>query len=107
MTMARAAYGRTPKCSPMLKDVRLLTAGQINRELDALEAKASKLCSKMIACGRGHERPSDTRAKNDPLSLLCIATWDRQADLRMEISLRYGPGEPSRLPARGFGPRKL
>lgn len=91
----------------MHKDARLLTAGQINRELDVLDAKAFGLCEQMIAEGRGHERPTETHTKADKLSLSCRAVWARQSQLRIEISLRYGPGVPIRLPLCGFGPRKL
>ena len=89
----------------MRKDARLLTAGQINRELDALDIAMSKNCSAMIAAGRGHERPSETALLDDNLSLSCRAIWARQSELRIEIAMRYGPGAPSRLPLRGFGPR--
>jgi hypothetical protein len=91
----------------MRKDARTLTAGQINRELDALEVAASKNCAAMIAAGRGDERPSETALKADTLALSFKAIAARRSELRIEIELRYGPSAPSRLPLRGFGPRKL
>jgi hypothetical protein len=51
---------------------------------------------------------SETLKKTDPLSLRAVANNKRQSDLRREISARYGPNAPSRLPAgqKGFGPTK-
>ncbi len=91
----------------MRKAPRDMTAGQINKELDALEASSSDICSKMIEAGRGDERPTETMVKADTLSLAFKAIVARRSELRIEIDLRYGPGAPSRLPSRGFGPRKL
>lgn len=107
MTTARAASGRMLKCWPVRKEPRGMTAGQINRELDGLDARGSQICTEMIDAGRGHERPTETHTKSDPLSLSYIAVASRQSELRIEIELRYGPGAPPRLPLRGFGPRKL
>src|SRR5271166_6839127 len=46
-----------------------MTAGEINKALDKVDAKLSNLTRKMIDAGRGHERPSEWRDKTDPLSL--------------------------------------
>lgn len=86
-----------------LKDPREMTAGEINLELDALDVKRARLVEKFVAAGRGHETPSETRTKSDPLALEWIAATDRSDALRREIDRRYGPGAPPRLP-RGFGP---
>lgn len=82
-----------------------MTAGQINRELDRLDELRSRLNDEMIDVGRGHERPSDYMRKQDPLSRKFQALFDRRTALGVEVHARYGPGAPSRLPARGFGRR--
>ena len=94
--------------SPSAKDPRVMTGPEINKELDRLDKKSSEIGTKMIAEGRGHETYSDTYKIGrgyDPLTDAWIDCAERQSALRNEISLRYGPRAPSRLP-RGFGPRK-
>lgn len=84
-----------------------MTAGEINKELDKLDAKSSELTTKLIEAGRGHERYNDIVKQSDPLSVEYRAVNDRQSALRFEIERRYGPGHSGRLPTgRGFGPRK-
>lgn len=87
----------------MPKRIEEMTAGEINRELDRLDARRSRNTEAFIRAGRGHERPSEYLLKDDRLSQEARAISDRQSALRSEISRRYGPGAPSRLP-RGFGP---
>jgi hypothetical protein len=83
-----------------------LTAGEINRALDQIDAKRSRLTDRFIAQGRGNETADETWKKSDPLAREWQALGNRYGDLRNEIALRYGPGAPSRLPSgRGFGPR--
>jgi hypothetical protein len=84
-----------------MKDPALMTASEINRELDRLDARRSRNTDAFIAAGRGEERPSEYLTKDDPLSLEARAIYDRSGALRREIERRYGPGAPSRLP-RGF-----
>lgn len=86
------------------QDPARMTAGQINKALDALDRASSKITDEFIAVGRGHERPSETWKLDDPLARKWKQVTARQAALRNEIALRYGPGAPHRLP-RGFGPR--
>ena len=82
-----------------------MTAGQINRALDRLEADSRRLTQRFIDAGRGHERMQEILAAGDPLALAYRAVSDATRALRNEIERRYGPGAPSRLPAgRGFGP---
>jgi hypothetical protein len=88
-----------------------MSATEINRELDRLDARRAKNTEAFIDAGRGHERPSDYLSKSDPLSREARAIYDRQSALQTEIALRYGPGAPSRLPTRGrdarlFGARE-
>lgn len=87
------------------RDPAGMTAGEVNRELDKLDAASSKNCDAFVTAGRGHERPSDYARKMDPLSLEANSIADRRASLRSEIERRYGPGAPRRLP-RGFGPTR-
>lgn len=83
-----------------------MSASQINNELDKLDAESSKLNDKMIATGRGSEKPSEWWNKTDPLSSRMRAVEDRSHALRQEVASRYG-SNIRRLPSgRGFGPRK-
>ena len=88
------------------KDPAEMTAGAINQELDRLDVENCRICQEMIEAGRGHERPSETLKKTDPLSCRFIGNHWRHSALKLEIEIRYGPNPPSRLPAgRSFGPR--
>lgn len=82
-------------------DLSTLTPSEINRRLDRLDKLSSKLTDEFIAAGRGHEKPSETFTKTDPLAERSKQVWAEQDVLRREISRRYGPGAPSRLPTRG------
>lgn len=85
------------------KPPECMTAGEINKALDRLDKIGSKLTDEFIAAGRGHELPSETFKKDDPLAKRYIENANARSRLRAEIAARYGPGAPSRLP-RGFGP---
>lgn len=90
-----------------MKNPDVMTAGEINRELDKLDAKRSELNRAFIDAGRGHETAAETVKLTDPLAVKYNAVADRQCALRYEIERRYGPGAPSRLPlGKGFGPLK-
>jgi len=84
-------------------DVACMTAGQINKALDRSDKLGNELIAEFIAAGRGHERFSAIAAKDDDLSRRYIAAANAQYKLKHEVSRRYGPGAPYRLP-RGFGP---
>jgi hypothetical protein len=90
------------------KDPATMTASEINKELDRLDTESSAITDELIAVGRGSELTSETLKGSDPISLRARANFERRSDLRREISSRYGPNAPSRLPAgkKGFGPRK-
>ena len=97
---------KIPSLKISAKDPAAMTAAEINRELDKLEGQSSTLGSLMIETGREHERPSEYLKMTDPLAMELRKNSDRRCALRIEISLRYGPNPPSRLPTgRGFGPR--
>lgn len=90
-----------------MKNPEVMSAAEINRELDRLDAKRSELNRAFIDAGRGHETAAETAKLTDPLAVKFNMIADRQFDLRYEIERRYGPGAPSRLPLRqGFGPIK-
>jgi hypothetical protein len=105
LTPAPAAPAPAKKAA---KDPATMTASEINKELDRLDAESSTVTQELIDTGRGSELTSETLKKTDPLSLRAVANNERQSDLRREISARYGPNAPSRLPAgqKGFGPTK-
>jgi hypothetical protein len=81
-----------------------MTAGQINTELDKLDAQSSKLNDALIAAGRGSELPSETLRKTDALSLRWIANIERAQALRREIYRRMG-GDYRRM-GKGIKPIK-
>lgn len=103
---ATVATPKIPSFKISAKDPAAMTAAEINRELDKLEGQSSTLGSLMIEAGRGHERPSEYLRMTDPLAMELRSNSDRRYALRIEISQRYGPNPPARLPTgRGFGPR--
>lgn len=108
-TTRRTATLRPMRISAI--DPATMTAGAINKELDKLDERSSALGQMMIDAGRGYERPSEYLEMRDPLSLELLKEFNRRHDLKSEISRRYGPGAPHRLPTgskdrRFFGPRK-
>ena len=82
-----------------------MTAGEINKALDKLDAESSKLNDEAIAAGLGHLRMSEIEKSDHPIGAKYREHWAKRSPLAMERDLRYGPGAPSRLP-KGFGPRK-
>ena len=90
---------------PKIDNVPCMSAAQLNKALDSTDKARTVLNDEFIAAGRGHERPSETLTKSDPLATRYAKLWDVHTALRRELQLRYGPGAPSRLPTRkGFGP---
>lgn len=88
-----------------MKSPDVMSAAEINHELDKLDTQRSKANRALIDAGRGHERFSETAAKTDPLAVVFNTIADRQYALSHEIERRCGPGAPSRLPLRQcFGP---
>ena len=93
-----------------LKDPKAMTAGEINRQLDRLDAASAKAAQVLIDTGFGHETMNETmqRAKGgatDAATLDYVNAVGRRLVLRVEMECRYGPGCPARLPTKGFGPR--
>lgn len=99
--LAGAAFTRR---NPAARDPAEMSAAQINKELDKLDALDSALTSDFIAAGRGHEKPSEYLRADDPLARRARALFERRSALRREVESRAGPGM-RRLP-RGFGPRR-
>lgn len=81
------------------EQVALWAPSKINAMLDRLDRLNRKLVDRFIAEGRGHERPSETWQLDDPLAQEYKRISRSQDVLRDEISHRYGPGAPSRLPS--------
>jgi hypothetical protein len=82
------------------RSLEAMTPSEINRRLDRLDKMSSKLSREFIDAGRGYEKPSETRTKNDPLAERYNRLAAEQDELHAEIARRYGPGAPSRLPTR-------
>lgn len=90
----------------MNTDPITMTAGQINKELDKLDVLDSANTTAMIAAGLGNEKYTQSVYSENPLSRQRVALAERRAALRYEITQRYGPEAPSRLPkGKGFGAR--
>lgn len=81
-----------------LRDPAKTTNGDINKERDRLSKVSSQITSDFIQQGRGHETPSETVKKSDPLSQRYIAVSNRHQELRHEAEKRYGPGLIGHLP---------
>jgi hypothetical protein len=87
-----------PKKAP--KEHSAMTASEINKRLDKLDAVSSEIGTAMIAAGRGHELPTETHKLSDPLAVRMRENWEQRSALQREVARRYGPGAPSRLPQR-------
>lgn len=87
------------------KKPAVMSAAEINRELDRLDAQDSALGDEIIAAGLGHVLLLDLLKMEGELPTRARAIFDRRHDLRHEITARYGPNAPARLP-RGMGPIK-
>jgi len=98
----RSAWSKSNPKSP-----EQMTASELNKALDKIDAESSKVTHQFIEAGRGHERPSEYLRLDDPLSRKAKELYDRRSELARERDLRYGPNALSRLPTgRGFGPRQ-
>jgi hypothetical protein len=80
-----------------------LGASAINKALDTLGKKQSKLIDNLIEAGLGHVGLQKILIMDHPVAKQYAQVNDQIALLRREIERRYGPGAPSRLPP-GFGP---
>lgn len=87
--------------NPSRKNTETMTGAELNRELDRLDRERIAVVDALIKAGRGDESFSDIAKKSDTLSRRWQAESARRADVRAEITRRYGPDAPSRLP-RGF-----
>lgn len=57
-----------------MKALHDMTRSELEREAAKADKLYSAILDEMIAAGRGHERPSETRMKKDSLSLRFIAS---------------------------------
>jgi hypothetical protein len=80
-----------------MKNVAALSRAALERATLKADAEARAICAEMIAAGRGHELPSETRKKTDPLSLryiasanLCVCLYG-EARSRMEYHGKLTP----------------
>lgn len=86
------------------KPFECMTASELNRSLDKIDAATEKLNDAFITAGRGHERPTETSQKADILAERAKAIWDLHHRARSEVVHRMGYSA-HRLPeGRGFGP---
>ena len=71
-----------------MKPASELTRSQLEARMDNLDKRHDAICTRMIAEGRGRERPSETRLMSDPLSLQFIACANALAECYDERSRR-------------------
>lgn len=88
-----------------MKDPRNMTASEINRELDSLDKKDSRLNDELIAAGYGHVTPSEILKQSHPLAVRLRALFDRRFVLKSEIRSRTG-SDYRRMPTRRSNPRQ-
>lgn len=87
----------------MAKSPKDMTPSEINRRLESVGKKSSRIMDQLIAAGRGREKFQDTLAKTDPLARKLQAVNTEYRDLQWEIERRWGPGRlkaPLRNPKR-------
>jgi hypothetical protein len=70
----------------------MMTASQINKELDKLSAMDSTLTDEFIAANRGHETAFQIMKQTDPLSMRFRSIVERKWTLLAEVERQYGPG---------------
>lgn len=71
-----------------MKPVRTLTRAELQRALDLADRQHMAVIDEMIKAGRGHETPSETARRDDPLSLRFNAAAERSRELYAERSRR-------------------
>ena len=72
----------------MAKALDMMTGAEIAKAYAKASEATSKICTALIAAGRGMERGSETRSKSDPLSLDYIRENDRFSAIVSEIEAR-------------------
>lgn len=72
----------------MKKTLSQLSARELLAKQEKARELASSICSELIASGRGHEKPSETRTKTDELSLRWLANSRECADIGAEVERR-------------------
>jgi hypothetical protein len=69
-------------------DYTKLSAAQLEAAINKAQGKSSAITSKMIAAGRGRERPSEIRTMSDPLAKEYMAQADIMEALYAEKDAR-------------------
>lgn len=87
------------------KSISAMTASELNKALDRIDAEGTKITQAFINVGRGNERPSEYLRATDPLAMRARDNYERRSAIKREMDRRYGPGLSGHLP-RGFGPLK-
>ncbi len=76
-------------------------------EADRIEFKISEICQKMIAQGRGYEKPSETLTLTDSLSVSYTNLSERANELRYEAQHWRGVSFIRHLPDKGKARQKF
>lgn len=71
-----------------MRPARDLTAAQLDARMETLSLQSAEINLQLIAAGRGLDRPSDIRAKHDPLSLRWVTIADACAECHDEAARR-------------------
>jgi hypothetical protein len=69
-----------------------MTANQINKELDKLDAISSAITDEFISANRGHETSFQIMKQTDPLSVRYRENVEKRWELLNEIARLWGPG---------------
>lgn len=72
----------------MAKPLDMMTASEITKAYDKAYAASSANCKALIKAERGNEKGSETRQKDDPLSLEYIRINDWLAEINQEMAAR-------------------
>ena len=88
-----------------MKPVSELTPGQLNKRLESLQKKSSRITEKFIRAGRGSERPTEIWQQSDKLSQEYKYNQTLMNNVFDEITKRYGPNV-RRAPTRSKNPMK-
>jgi hypothetical protein len=89
------------KVKPADKDPSQMSLAELQKEHKLLSLHSSAISKQMIAEGRGHERPTETLTKSDPLSQAYKAVSARLGALSAQHQVNYKNGAYYRTNARG------
>ena len=72
----------------MAKPYKDMSGPELQRVYDASDRGRSKLLKDMISAGRGYEKPSETRTKNDALAKRVNEASDKHWAIMREMNAR-------------------